>query len=80
MYKERLGGPVRDRRRSGWAASVDTAPVLKYNLHGYFSAAIHVSVSDSSIPPLVRADGGIFSLSLEIYFCIRLILTTCFYL
>ena len=47
------------------AASVDTAPVLKYNFNGYFSAAIHVSVSDPSIPPLVRADGGIFSLSPE---------------
>jgi hypothetical protein len=39
---------------------------LKYNLNGYFSAAIHDSVSDQSAPPLVRADGGVFSLPLKI--------------
>ena len=43
-----------------YTGSVDTAPVLKYNLNGYFSAAIHDSVSDQSAPPLVRADGGVF--------------------
>jgi len=58
-----LEEPVSRRIVRVWAASVDTAPVLKYNLNGYFSAAIHDSVSDQSAPPLVRADGGVFSLS-----------------
>jgi hypothetical protein len=39
---------------------------LKYNHNGYFSAAIHDSVSDQSAPPSVRADGGVFSLSLKL--------------
>ena len=49
------------RNAAIYTGSVDTAPVLKYNLNGYFSAAIHDSVSDPSAPPPVRADGGVFS-------------------
>ena len=56
-----LEGPVSRRNAAIYTASVDTAPVLKYNLNGYFSAAIHESASDQSAPPSVRADGGVFS-------------------
>ena len=45
-----VGGTGLRRNAAIYTASVDTAPVLKYNLNGYFSAAIHDSVSDQIRP------------------------------
>ena len=45
-----MEGPVLRRNAAVYTGSVDTAPVLKYNLNGYFSAAIHDSVSDQIRP------------------------------
>ena len=57
-----VGGTGLRRNAAIYTGSVDTAPVLKYNLNGYFSAAIPDSICDQSALPLVRADGRVFSL------------------
>jgi hypothetical protein len=57
-----VGGTGLRRNAAVYTALVDTAPVVNYNLNGYFSAAIHDSVCDQSALSSVRADGRVFSL------------------
>ena len=75
-----VGGTGLRRNAAIYTASVDTVPVLKYNLNGYFSAAIHDSVSDQSALSLVRADGRAFLFRHQNLFMFCLSLTPLFYL